>query len=86
MWQNRKEEVSICRGYIKRFETKPERMYVEDLAALENLTEDTILEELRHRCTKGFAYTFIGDVLLAINSNEMPSELPRSVRIIEFIL
>lgn len=79
VWPLRKDEVSICRGHIKRFEARPERMYVEDLAALEHLTEDTILEELRHRTTKGFAYTFIGDVLLAINSNEMPAELPRNV-------
>lgn len=79
VWSSRREEVSICRGFIKRHEAKPERMYVEDLAALEHLTEDTILDELRHRVAKGFAYTFIGDVLLAINSNEMPAELPRPV-------
>lgn len=78
-WGQRKDEVSICRGHIKRHDAKPERMYVEDLAALEHLTEDTILEELRHRTSKGFPYTFVGDVLLAINSNEMPAELPRSV-------
>lgn len=78
-WGGRKDEVSICRGFIKRHDAKPERMYVEDLAALEHLTEDGILEELRHRSAKGFPYTFVGDVLVSINSNEMPAELPRSV-------
>lgn len=75
----KRDEVSVCRGFIKRFEMAPERMYVEDLAALEKLNEDTILDELRHRTAKGFPYTFVGDILLSINSNEMPAELPKSV-------
>lgn len=78
-WTTKKEEVSIVRGFIKKYDTDPEKMYVEDLAALENLTEENIIEELRHRMKKGFSYTFVGDVLLAINSNDMPKEFPRSV-------
>lgn len=77
----KRDEISVCKNFIKRFETAPERMYVEDLAALEKLNEDTILDELRHRTAKGFSYTFVGDILLSINSNEMPNELPRSVSV-----
>lgn len=75
-------EVSVVRGFIKKYDVEPEKMYVEDLAALEKLSEETIIEELRQRMVKGFSYTFVGDVLLSINSNEMPAELPRSVSII----
>lgn len=78
----KRDEISVCRNFIKRFEMAPERMYVEDLAALEKLNEDTILDELRHRTAKGFPYTFVGDILLSINSNEMPTELPKSVSVI----
>lgn len=80
-WASKKEEVSIVKGFIKKYETEPEKMYVEDLSALEKLTEETIIEELKHRMEKGFSYTFVGDVLLAINSNDMPKQFPKSVSI-----
>ena len=73
-------------GYLKKYDTDLEKMYVEDLAALERLTEDTIIGELRHRLETGFSYTFIGDVLIALNSNEMPHELPRSVNFVKIML
>lgn len=73
--------MSVVKGFIKKYDVEPEKMYVEDLAALEKLSEETIIEELRQRMLKGFSYTFVGDVLLSINSNEMPAELPRSVSI-----
>lgn len=73
------EEVAIVKGCMKKFNETPEKMYVEDLAALEKLTEDTILEELKNRFEKGYTYTFVGDVLLSLNSNDMPKEFPRSV-------
>lgn len=73
------EEVSIIKGSIKKYNKLPERMYVEDLAALETITEETIIEELRNRVQKGFPYTFIGDILLSINSNEMPVQFSASV-------
>lgn len=47
----------------------PEPMYVEDLAALDVLTEDNILEELRIKMSKGSYQTFIGDILLILNPN-----------------
>lgn len=45
-------------------------MLVEDLAALENLTEETILDELHERLKQGSFQTFVGDILLVLNPNE----------------
>ncbi|PZC83270.1 hypothetical protein B5X24_HaOG208034 [Helicoverpa armigera] len=47
----------------------PETMQVEDLAALEKLTEDNILAELQTKLVKGSFTSFIGDVLLILNPN-----------------
>lgn len=47
----------------------PEEMHTEDLAALEDVTEDTVLYELQERNKKGQNYTFIGDILLFLNPN-----------------
>lgn len=52
-------------------DSEPVRMYVEDLAAIENLTEDTLLSELKGRMELGYFQTFVGDVLLILNPNEM---------------
>ncbi|XP_041979804.1 neither inactivation nor afterpotential protein C isoform X2 [Aricia agestis] len=46
-----------------------ETMQVEDLAALEHLTEDSILFELQVKFQKGAFTSFIGDVLLILNPN-----------------
>lgn len=45
-------------------------MHVEDLAALEEITEDSIVNELQARHSIGFHYTFIGDILLYLNPNK----------------
>lgn len=45
-------------------------MLTEDLAALDILTEDVILDELHGRLQQGEYHTFIGDVLLILNPNE----------------
>jgi myosin III len=45
-------------------------MYLEDLAALENLTEDIVIEQLQQRLKKGGCYSYLGDVLLFVNPNE----------------
>lgn len=76
---SKKEEISVIRGYLKRYQQNPEKMFIEDLAALEKVSEETIAEEIRNRLKKGHSYTFIGDVLLSLNSNEMPTAYPRSV-------
>lgn len=77
---SKREEISIIKGYVKRYQQNPEKMFIEDLAALEKVSEETIAEEIRSRLKKGHSYTFIGDVLLSINSNEMPTVFPKSVR------
>lgn len=76
-----KQEVAVVEQYIKRYNVPREKMYVEDLAALDKLTEESIVEELKQRLIQGDSYTFIGDVLLSINSNELPMEYSRAVRI-----
>ena len=50
---------------------QPQPMFTEDLAALENLTEDAVLDELHARLRQGYFHTFIGDILLIINPNEI---------------
>ena len=47
-----------------------EPMRQEDLAAIEKLNEETISQELYQRLKQGNFYTFVGDVLLALNPNE----------------
>ncbi|KAI8041867.1 hypothetical protein M5D96_003162 [Drosophila gunungcola] len=69
-------ELFVDRGYVKRFDEKPERMYPEDLAALENPVDESIIESLRHRIIMGGSYSFIGDILLSLNSNEIKDEFP----------
>lgn len=64
-------EVSVRTGYLKvEQNADPEPMYVEDLAALEDITEEAILQELYERLKMGHCHTFIGDVLLVLNPNE----------------
>lgn len=45
-------------------------MLTEDLAALDILNEDVILDELHEKLRRGEYHTFIGDILLILNPNE----------------
>lgn len=81
-----KEEIAIDRGFIKKFEANREKMCAEDLAALDKVTEESIVEELKQRLAHGESYTFVGDVLLSLNSNEMPVEFPKSVSLMNLHL
>lgn len=54
----------------KSINKKIEKMDVEDLAALDYLTEDSILRELESRLSDGNFHSYIGDVLLILNPNE----------------
>lgn len=45
-------------------------MHLEDLAALKEVSEDTVLDELQNRHLDGQSYTFVGDVLLYMNPNQ----------------
>lgn len=42
-------------------------MYTDDLATLEVLTEDAIVDQLHKRYTQNQIYTYIGDILVAVN-------------------
>lgn len=67
-------ESIICNGIIKTHDNKIEKLFVEDLAALERLSDEVILEEIRNRFKIGASYSFVGDVLLTLNPNkELPS-------------
>lgn len=69
--RDRKPESIVRKGYLKTHQTQlPERMHQEDLAALEQLTEDHVLDELQERLRQGSFHTFVGDVLLILNPNE----------------
>lgn len=54
---------------------------MEDLAALETLTEDAILDELHERLRQGYYHSFIGDILLILNPNEKQDIYGSDVRI-----
>ncbi|XP_076658174.1 STKc_myosinIII_N_like and MYSc_Myo21 domain-containing protein ninaC isoform X2 [Halictus rubicundus] len=67
----RRAEVLVQRGFLKTHQTDPlEPMFMEDVAALESLTEDTILDELHERLRQGYFHNFVGDILLILNPNE----------------
>ncbi|XP_077989266.1 myosin-IIIa-like [Glandiceps talaboti] len=40
---------------------------IDDLATLANLDEETLLDELRYRYSKDQIYTYVGDILVAVN-------------------
>lgn len=63
-------ETIVCNGYIQTHDNKLEKMFVEDLAAVEPLSDDTLLEVIRNRSKMGSNYSFIGDVLLSMNPNK----------------
>ncbi|XP_047350442.1 neither inactivation nor afterpotential protein C isoform X3 [Vespa velutina] len=67
----RQPEAIVRKNLLKTHQTNPpEAMFTEDLAALEILTEDAILDELQERLQQGHFHTFVGDVLLILNPNE----------------
>ncbi|XP_046675327.1 neither inactivation nor afterpotential protein C isoform X3 [Homalodisca vitripennis] len=66
----RSEEVIVRKKFMTtRAHPAPEEMHTEDLAALEDITEDTVLCELQERNKHNHNYTFVGDVLLFLNPN-----------------
>lgn len=73
------EEVAIFKGALKRYSELPTKLFVEDLCALNALNEAAIIETLTARQTQGNSFTFVGDVLLSLNSNGPFEEIPRAV-------
>lgn len=47
--------------------TRPQKIYVDDLASLDQLTEDLIVDQLKSRYKANQIYTYIGDILIAVN-------------------
>lgn len=63
---------------------EPETMQVEDLAALDVLTEDNLLSELYTKLAKGSFTSFVGDVLLILNPNMHADIYSENVSIIVY--
>jgi myosin III len=67
----RKAEATTKYGKLRSHrKQKAEKMYMDDLAALEVLSEDTICELLEKRFLNSEIYTNIGDILVAVNPFE----------------
>ncbi|XP_065087512.1 myosin-IIIb-like isoform X4 [Ochlerotatus camptorhynchus] len=65
---SRQAEATTKYGKLKSDrKSKPQKMYMDDLAALDVLTEDTIVEQLQKRFETNQIYTYIGDILVAVN-------------------
>lgn len=79
-FQTQNESI-VCKGYIQTHDNKMEKMFVEDLAAIEPLSDDTLLDEIRNRLKIGATYSFIGDILLSMNPNRRPPIYDRKVTI-----
>lgn len=63
-----KPEATTKRGKLKsNRKARPEKMYMDDLAALDVLTEESIVEQLLTRYNQNQIYTYIGDILVAVN-------------------
>lgn len=61
-------EVTTKHGKLKsNRKSKLQVMYVDDLASLDNITEDIVVEQLYRRFVQGQIYTYIGDILIALN-------------------
>ncbi|XP_043669123.1 myosin-IIIb-like isoform X6 [Vespula pensylvanica] len=64
----RQPEITTKHGKLKTDrKARPEKMYRDDLAALDMLSEDAIVDQLQHRYEQGQIYTYIGDILVAVN-------------------
>lgn len=61
-------DVTTKQGRLKSGKTRHEQVHtVEDLAKLEVLDEEAIVSQLFTRYSQGQIYTYIGDILLAVN-------------------
>lgn len=64
----RAAEATTKKGKLKSHrKEKPQKMYTDDLATLEVLTEEAIVEQLHKRYTQNQIYTYIGDIIVAVN-------------------
>lgn len=80
------QEVSVWNGCLKKFDTNLEKMVVEDLCAMDRATEEKITALMQKRLANGESYSFAGDVLVAVNSNVLPGDIPDSVWILVVLI
>ncbi|CAD6208851.1 GSCOCG00010680001-RA-CDS [Cotesia congregata] len=65
---NRRIESTTKHGKLKvNRKAPPKKIYFDDLAALDSFTEEIIVEQLEERFKQGQIYTYIGDILVAVN-------------------
>lgn len=68
--ERKKESALLSANTLKVLDEPVQHLLVEDLAALDTLTDSTVLEELKQRFETKKFQTFIGDILLTINPYE----------------
>nr|XP_018914102.1 PREDICTED: myosin-IIIb-like isoform X1 [Bemisia tabaci] len=65
---HRQAEVTTKHGKLKtERKAQPKKIYFDDLAALDVLSEENIVQQLQHRYEADTIYTYIGDILVAVN-------------------
>lgn len=65
---HRQPEVTTKHGKLKMDrKAQPKKIYFDDLAALNAFTEESIVDQLLRRYEDGQIYTYIGDILVAVN-------------------
>ncbi|XP_042236083.1 unconventional myosin-IXb-like isoform X2 [Homarus americanus] len=57
----------LIRDYFYKFLYQPKDKEYPDLCQLPNLTEQTLLENLRARFQRGYIYTYVGSILISVN-------------------
>ncbi|XP_043231703.1 unconventional myosin-IXAa-like isoform X4 [Amphibalanus amphitrite] len=68
LWtENLSAEPQILRDYFSRFMCQPRDREYPDLCQLPDLTEDTLLGNLRARFASGHIYTYVNSILIALN-------------------
>ncbi|EFX77076.1 hypothetical protein DAPPUDRAFT_305891 [Daphnia pulex] len=66
--KRRAPEMTTKQGKMKADrKAKLQRIYLDDLASLENFSIDSIVDQLEQRYSNSVIYTYIGDILVAVN-------------------
>uniref|UniRef100_A0A914PHG0 Myosin motor domain-containing protein n=1 Tax=Panagrolaimus davidi TaxID=227884 RepID=A0A914PHG0_9BILA len=76
------ETSSTIDSFLAKFLTQPQDREYADLCMLPELTEQTLLDNLRDRFNSGHIYTYIGPILVAVNPfNFFPIYNPKYARL-----